>query len=331
MPCRSAGLICRQTNGKLVARRTMIDKTMARSLLAVAVLEVMLAGTAVAGFIPPDLLAGSEYQVMFVTSSGTTPISSNIADYNSFVQGQAALDSSLPAATWTAVASTPSFNAINASATSGFPVYDTHGDLLASGYAALFATGSYGPQYDENGNPTQFQLAWTGTTGSGVASSHPLGSALSGVGSVTGGYISDAWPTWLKDTSFDNIDVLPLFAISSPITVPKPPTIAVWASPVIGNWNSADNWTGGMVPNAAGAGAVFSASATAAVTITLGTPQTVGTLQFANSGNASLGYILSGSGSNTLTLNDSGSARRSRSPAAVTPSTRRWYWPATSW
>jgi len=62
------------------------------------------------------------------------------------------------------------------------------------------------------------------------------------------------------------------------------------------------------VPNAAGAGAVFSASTAAAVIITLDKPQTVGTLQFGNSGNASVGYTLSGSGSNTLTLNNSGSA-----------------------
>ena len=43
------------------------------------------------------------------------------------------------------------------------------------------------------------------------------------------------------------------------------------------------------------------------MTITLSSPETVGLLQFGNSGSARAGYTLSGSGSNELTLNNSGS------------------------
>jgi len=82
--------------------------------------------------------------------------------------------------------------------------------------------------------------------------------------------------------------------------------IAVWSTVVSGSWSSAGNWTGG-VPNAIGAGAVFSISTTAALTITLDKPQTVGTLLLGNLGNASVGYTLTGTGTNTLTLNNSGS------------------------
>ncbi len=85
------------------------------------------------------------------------------------------------------------------------------------------------------------------------------------------------------------------------------PANSVWANAVSGSWSSTGNWLGGVVPNAAGAGAVFNASTTAALTITLDSPQTVGTLQFGNSGSAHVGYTLSGSGSNYLTLNNSGS------------------------
>jgi len=80
-----------------------------------------------------------------------------------------------------------------------------------------------------------------------------------------------------------------------------------WASAVSGNWSNSGNWTG-SVPNGVGAGAAFSAATTVAVTVTLDTPVTLGSLQFGNFGSSSVGYTLSGSGSNTLTLNNSGSA-----------------------
>jgi fibronectin-binding autotransporter adhesin len=53
---------------------------------------------------------------------------------------------------------------------------------------------------------------------------------------------------------------------------------------------------------------VFSVATSAAVAVTLDAPQTVGTLQFGNSGNASFGYTLNGSGSNTLALDNLGTA-----------------------
>ena len=60
------------------------------------------------------------------------------------------------------------------------------------------------------------------------------------------------------------------------------------------------------MPNGVGVGATFNVPTTAAVTVTLNTPVTLGSLQFGNSGSPRTGYVLSGSGSNTLTLNNSG-------------------------
>ena len=57
----------------------------------------------------------------------------------------------------------------------------------------------------------------------------------------------------------------------------EPSTVALWASAISGSWNNAGNWAGG-VPNGIAAGAVFNASTTAARTITLDTPVTLGTL-----------------------------------------------------
>jgi autotransporter-associated beta strand protein len=60
------------------------------------------------------------------------------------------------------------------------------------------------------------------------------------------------------------------------------------------------------VPNAAGGIAVINAPTTTAVTITLDKPQTLGALLLGNSASTTVGYTLSGAGSNSLTLNNSG-------------------------
>ncbi|MGA2032516.1 MAG: autotransporter-associated beta strand repeat-containing protein [Thermoguttaceae bacterium] len=82
-------------------------------------------------------------------------------------------------------------------------------------------------------------------------------------------------------------------------------TPPLWASAVSGNWSDSSKWVAG-VPNNVGAAAVLTAPTSSALTITLDSCETVGALQFGNSGNTSLGYTLSGNGSNTLTFNNSG-------------------------
>jgi autotransporter-associated beta strand protein len=109
--------------------------------------------------------------------------------------------------------------------------------------------------------------------------------------------------TNLTRLDFHGIDANGSILLDNVVVSPVP---AFWASAVSGSWSSTGNWTGGVVPDAAGAGAVFSAATTAALTVTLDKPETVGTLQFGNSNSASVGYTLSGGGSNNLTLNNSG-------------------------
>jgi autotransporter-associated beta strand protein len=79
---------------------------------------------------------------------------------------------------------------------------------------------------------------------------------------------------------------------------------SIWASAINGSWSRAGNWTG-SAPNAVDAGAVINVSTSAALTITLDGPQTVGTLVLGNSDSTTVGYTLHGSGSNTLTFNNS--------------------------
>jgi autotransporter-associated beta strand protein len=83
-------------------------------------------------------------------------------------------------------------------------------------------------------------------------------------------------------------------------------TPAAWRTATSGNWTAGTNWNTGAAPNAAGAAAVLNKATTAALTVTLDSPQTIGKLTFGNSASASLGYSVTGS--NTLTLNNSGSS-----------------------
>ena len=81
---------------------------------------------------------------------------------------------------------------------------------------------------------------------------------------------------------------------------------SVWTSTASGNWSNSSNWAGG-VPNGVGAWAALNAPTSVKITVTLDTPVTLGTLLLGNSGKASTGYALTGAGSNSLTLNNSGS------------------------
>ncbi|MGO9109422.1 MAG: beta strand repeat-containing protein, partial [Thermoguttaceae bacterium] len=85
----------------------------------------------------------------------------------------------------------------------------------------------------------------------------------------------------------------------------------VWAAAGSGNWHSFGNWTaGGGVPGvdgtlSAGDRATFgSAIGSSSATVTLDTPVAVSAITFSNTAGGS--YTLSGKGSNTLTLNNSG-------------------------
>ena len=80
-----------------------------------------------------------------------------------------------------------------------------------------------------------------------------------------------------------------------------------WATAVSGNWSDSTKWTGILgVPNAVGVGAVINPSTATALTVTLDSPQTIGTLLLGNSGSVSAGYTIAGSGSNSLTFDNSG-------------------------
>ena len=189
-------------------------------------------------FIAPNLPAGSQYELAFVTRDirdATTPY---IADYNTFVTSEAAQDANLPQGiSWHAIASAAGdihgvgiadANA-NAPFTSSIPVYNTHGQLVANATAPLYgATGVLiNPiDYDQFGNVFSTGV-WTGSNIDGTADAPLGGESL--YGSPDTGASGNINSSWIHGGSDGQGDPREFYALSSPITVtaPEPSTIAL--------------------------------------------------------------------------------------------------------
>jgi hypothetical protein len=76
-----------------------------------------------------------------------------------------------------------------------------------------------------------------------------------------------------------------------------------WGNFGSGDWNNANNWGGGVVPNGVGASATFGSAISSAETVYTNSPVTVGSMTFDNANE----YLIGGSGPLTL-QNNSGSA-----------------------
>ncbi len=206
----------------------------ATCLLFTAVLLATVPTSLQADVIPPIGLApGSPYQLVFVTADTTAATSSDINYYNTFVQGEAALNPSLPTATWRAVASTVSVNARdNAPTYASVPIYNTNGQLVATGSTALWSDDLQNPvDYDQSGQLAASSYVWSGSNDSGTAGTLPLGELTPLNDLIFGPMVGldvSAGPGWLghHETwnyySPPNTNTLPLYALSSPITVPAP-------------------------------------------------------------------------------------------------------------
>jgi hypothetical protein len=189
-----------------------------------------------ADVILPSLPAGSQYQLVFVTSNSRDATSADIADYNTFVMSRAAASSTLPTGvTWRAVASTLTVSAAdNAIAYTSVPIYNTHGVLVASGREELWSGGLLANiDYDQNGNARAAGV-WTGSHWDGSAySGNELGNS-NGYASIGYTSLAPGWlfpQNWIEDgTGFSQGQYKAFYALSSPITVPEPSVLALLAT-----------------------------------------------------------------------------------------------------
>ena len=181
-----------------------------------------------------DQGAGRTFRLLFLTSGTRNAVSSDIADYNSFVQTQANgghTDIQPFSGQFTALASTAAVDARDNTATTqdvgynGVPIHWLNGEKAAD---------DYGDFYDGNwdSNAFRFQdgtagtsaLVWTGSTSEGVASAdYPLGedsNVMVGQAHTQGQELAVGSPS-------DRNGTYGIYALSPLITVVTPNTPAV--------------------------------------------------------------------------------------------------------
>ena len=173
--------------------------------------------------VPMGLNPGDQYRLVFVTSSTISATSTNISDYDNFVNAVAkAAGSPLQSlgATWQAVVSTAAVSAADHLGSFSTPIFRLDGAEVATGSAGLWS-GSIlqSIDFDEQGAAAS-PVVWTGTAENGSAK-NPLG----GQPNIEVGCATISNSLWIDLTMFgSDAPALPLYGISSVLTVPVPET-----------------------------------------------------------------------------------------------------------
>ncbi len=194
---------------------------------------------ALAALVPAGLSPGDPYQLAFVTDDTLSATNFSIGIYNTFVQGQAALNPGLTGTdlgvTWSAIGSTSSVDARDNALVSA-PVYLLDGSQIASGSADLW-DGSIATSINVNqfgasvpGNV----VVHTGTDSSGFkVPARFLGSSQN----VRTGRADLATAAWIDDGGAGAwTTARPFYALSSVLVVPvpEPSTLALFSVGLLG-------------------------------------------------------------------------------------------------
>lgn len=165
----------------------------------VLVPAIGLATSADAGTVlePSGLSVGDKYRLVFVTSTKRDATSSNIADYNSFVD---AIGDTLTAGDWTALASTSTVNAQTNTSTGtsdeSVAIYNLNNEIVSNNYSGLWSGNLQNDiYYDELGGTHWNDQIWTGTASNGFGSSN---STLGGTGNAAYGFARMNDSNWIR-------------------------------------------------------------------------------------------------------------------------------------
>ena len=181
-------------------------------------------------FSPAGLTTGDQYRLVFVTDGIRDGASVDILDYNRFVTSEANRAGSLIGGisiNWTAIASTPTVDAILNTNTDPSPLGDTGVPLYLVDGVTRFAdhydeiwprVGAFSSlvplDINQFGQGVGDQTPWTGTDSNGVALSDGLGGLVSGIGSTRF--------NWIANGGLLSAEQHPFYGISPVLTVPEP-------------------------------------------------------------------------------------------------------------
>jgi hypothetical protein len=183
-----------------------------------------LGGRAEAGIIlqtPAGLNPGDHFRFVFVTDGTRDATSTNIADYDNFVNAQAiGATYNGMVVNWLAIGSTESGDAIDHVGQANAPVYLSDGTPVTTTTtpAGLWSrTLLHEIDLDLAANPVApFTFVWSGTNPFGTGFGGPLGSPTPLVGSPF--FTNDAW---IASGRSNSGDFRPFYGISSVLTVPQ--------------------------------------------------------------------------------------------------------------
>jgi hypothetical protein len=172
---------------------------------------------------PAGLQPGDHFRFAFVTDGTTTATSSNIVDYDNFVNTQAGgATYNGVIINWLAIGSTATVNARDHIGITSDPVFLVDGTKVAN---TTDSTGLWSASGHQLLHPLNEDLAghplstnpWTGTTQGGTANgSNVLGGFFSVFGSTT-----QTNNFWIVGGAAQTTNRLPLYGISSELTVPQ--------------------------------------------------------------------------------------------------------------
>lgn len=175
-------------------------------------------------FVPGGLVPGDTYQLAFVTRGTTDALSSDIADYNLFVQAQAALNPALTGTdvgvNWFIIGSTTTVDANVNAANSADDVYLLDGTQIASAANPLYSGTLLSPLNIDQFGVSVIASVWTGSLNDGTAqNTQALGDAF-GNTRLGNTFLTFQW----LDRQFVAAqgNQFPVYALSEQLTVPIP-------------------------------------------------------------------------------------------------------------
>ncbi len=165
--------------------------------------------------------------------------------------------------------------------------------ILLDGSSTTINRGAIGAQVRINVSGQTITRQVEGGTGEGNQNDLTL---LFGLGSYSGPVSGDIlWPDGTVQT-FAGLGTDRMWTITS--TTAAPLWHDAWQLSNSGDWNTASNWSGLLVPNAAGAAAELLGSITSPQTVFTNTAVTIGAMTFDNAST----YVIAGAGSLTVAV-----------------------------